>query len=1203
MKRSLLFAILFLSFISARAQLTSNYPTSNALVVQGTYTDLGSSGTVITTASTDDAVSAAQSIGFSFNYNGASYTDFIFCTNGFIKLGTTAPSTSNLFYANPQTGTPTTSGGLFNSTNVADVNFISPLCLDLIGATGVEYRVHTTGSVGSRVCTIQWKNVADKNTPIATQYATMEFQIKLYETSNIIEFIYGTATASTNNSAFKAAIAGLKGSSNAANQLISITKGSTQAWNLATFLAGNYTGNSFNFGNNVVTNRPLPTAGVTYRFIPVYPNDNAVLAIYTLGKLPKQYVTPQYIRARIKNSGTNTQSNFKVYLTVRGVNTFDDSVTITSLAPNTESTISFVGYTSFNNGLDTVRVFVIPDDNNFNNDKMNTQLVNDDVYSYADPNIPAAGGIGFTGATGQFCAKFPYSGIPNTINQVGVNFFAGGVPLQIGIWDKNATTGGPGTLLWSSAQFTSVTGLNTIPVNPAVSISDTFFVGVLQGTTNNASFAFQAEVPVRNLTFYYGALNSTVWSDFSTAGSNFRFMVEPRFQSPNDVGVTSIDYPCQIVPLGQGSLYPFSTVFNYGLLPQTNLLVSSAIYLNNIQVYSSSTTVASIASGASQQVNFPTLFSPTSAGTYVIKSWTALPGDAAGGNDTASSTLQIVDYSAITNGGLRLQFDGIDDHITVVNTPILNPGLAFTIEGWFGPGSLGAVRTLVSKDSTATTLSYNLSLNATGNVTFTVQTTAGTVTTTSSNALSVGTWYHIAATYDGVDMKIYVNGALVGSSAQTGFVVNNNSQLFIGRTGGTTPLYFSGGMEEVRIWTSPRTATEIRQGMHKSITPFSDPNLVSYLRFDEGVGSFYSADASGNCNHGTLVNMDLVNAWSTSPIPLGTPVVATQTVSGSGPVTFTNAHLNMNFSGYTGSEDYFVHMFNAAPIGTQPSASPGGITAVHPRTWIVYQYGSATYTNADATFELINNTLLPTAVNSDVKLFNRSNGSAFGWTLTQNSATALNITPPTATYSFTSATQLNQQFVIGGNNNPLPIKLISFDATANGKDAQLNWQTSSEENTEKFVIERSTDGIAFEKVGELKGKGNHYDLNNYSFIDRNVGFSNTKVQYRLRMIEFDGRVNFSNVRTVRFGAENIIISVQPNPFREKLTVTYNATTEETITINISDLQGKIISQQSMKVLPGINELTALPPANLTNGMYLLSVTGGQHSLTRKIVKE
>jgi len=1209
MKQFLLFSVFVVISLATRAQLTANYPPSNAVVSTGTYTDLGMNGSVISTANNDDALSAALPIGFSFSYNGTSYTDFIFCTNGFIKLGTTNPSTASLHYNVPATSTPTASGGMFVSTNTADVNLIAPFCLDLVGATGVEYRYHTSGSPGSRICTIQWKNVTEKASTVATQYSSMQFQLKLYETSNIIEFIYGPTTSSTNNSSFKSAIVGLKGSSTASNQIVSVTKGSTQTWNLATFLAGNYTGNSFNYGNDVgTTPRPLPVSGTTYRFIPVYPNDNAVLAIYTLGKIPKQYVSPQYIRARIKNAGTNSQSNFKVYLEIKGANSLLDSVTIASLTPAAETTITFAGYTPTNNGLDTIEVYVVSDDNNFNNSKTNTQLVNDEVYAYADPSLPAAGGIGFSGATGQFCAKFPYSGIANAINQIGVNFFAGGVPLQIGIWGQNPTNGGPGTLLWSSSQFTSVTGLNTVPVNPAVSVSDTFFVGVLQTTTTNANFAFQAEVPVRDATFFYGALNSTTWSDFAAAGSNFRFMIEPRFQSPNDVGVISIDYPCQIVPLGQGSLFPFATVFNYGLLLQSSLQVNCAIFQGGTQVYASTTTVPSVSSGASQQVNFPDLFSPTSPGLYVIKSWTDLPFDAAPGNDTAMSTLQIVDYSTITNAGIRLQFDGNDDHITVTNTPILNPGLTFTVEGWFNPAVLGSTRTLISKDSSTTAQSFNLSLNAAGNVVFAVNTQSGLATATSTTTLTTNTWYHIAASYDGTTMKIYVNGAEVGATTQTGFVVGNNGPLYIGRTGGTTPFSFSGGMEEIKIWNSARTAAQIREGMHTSITPFSDGNLVCYLRFDEGVGSHYTADASGNCNHGTLVNMDLTNTtaapvWFISTVPIGAPSVEMQTVNTSGPVNFTNAHLSMNFSGYSGSEDYYVHMFDASPQGTLPTTTPGGITDVHPRTWIIYQYGGATYTNADVTFNLINNTLLPTAVNSDVKLFSRSPASSLGWTLAQTSATSLNITPPMATYSFTSASQFNQQFVIGGNNNPLPIRLISFDADKRYSDAILHWQTSSEENTETFILERSADGETFSPLAEIKGKGSRDHFNNYQYTDELVGNMYSAVHYRLKMIDYDGRLNYSDIRTLYFDRLRGEFSVQPNPFERTLILNYTVAEPETISIVITDIQGKIVHGEQMQLTEGAHTISLTPPATHQSGIYLLSVEGKSGKLTKKVVRK
>lgn len=65
--------------------------------VAGTYTDLAATGTAIATTSTDDANSTAQAIGFTFDYNGMPFTQFVLNTNGFIKLGATPPSAANMF--------------------------------------------------------------------------------------------------------------------------------------------------------------------------------------------------------------------------------------------------------------------------------------------------------------------------------------------------------------------------------------------------------------------------------------------------------------------------------------------------------------------------------------------------------------------------------------------------------------------------------------------------------------------------------------------------------------------------------------------------------------------------------------------------------------------------------------------------------------------------------------------------------------------------------------------------------------------------------------------------------------------------------------------------------------------------------------------------------------------------------------------------
>jgi hypothetical protein len=246
--------------LAANAQ-SLGQTTAAAANVAGTYTDLGTTGTVITTANTDDANSAAQNIGFTFGYNKLTFTQFVLNTNGVIRLGSAAPSTAALYL---DTSTGSTSTDPLQSTNAADVNLIMPFNTNLVsgsGTGGAEYRMFTTGATGSRVCTIQWKNVADKaSTGNAQQFSNFSFQVKLYE-SGRVEFVYGTATAGTGAIAARDTDVGLKGSGNATGQLVLATKASTTAWSAATFRASSYQLNTFVFSNT-----PLPDAGRTYRF-------------------------------------------------------------------------------------------------------------------------------------------------------------------------------------------------------------------------------------------------------------------------------------------------------------------------------------------------------------------------------------------------------------------------------------------------------------------------------------------------------------------------------------------------------------------------------------------------------------------------------------------------------------------------------------------------------------------------------------------------------------------------------------------------------------------------------------------------------------------------------------------------------------------------------------------------------------------------
>src|SRR5262245_6526417 len=84
------------------------------------------------------------------------------------------------------------------------------------------------------------------------------------------------------------------------------------------------------------------------------------------------------------------------------------------------------------------------------------------------------------------------------------------------------------------------------------------------------------------------------------------------------------------------------------------------------------------------------------------------------------------------------------------------------------------------------------------------------------SALVVNTWTHLAATYDGAELRFYVNGVLVESHAQTGTLATSSNPLQIGGDS-LYGQYFNGRIDEVRVYNTARTEAEIQTDMNTPI--------------------------------------------------------------------------------------------------------------------------------------------------------------------------------------------------------------------------------------------------------------------------------------------------------------------------------------------------------------------------------------------------
>ena len=116
----------------------------------------------------------------------------------------------------------------------------------------------------------------------------------------------------------------------------------------------------------------------------------------------------------------------------------------------------------------------------------------------------------------------------------------------------------------------------------------------------------------------------------------------------------------------------------------------------------------------------------------------------------------------------------------------------------------------------------------------------------------------------------------------------------------------------------------------------------------------------------------------------------------------------------------------------------------------------------------------------------------------------------------------------------LPVELVSFTAKLINEDAHLHWITASEQNNLGWEIQKfSTDG-AWRGIGFVNGQVNSDVENSYSFVEESLVAGNH--YYRLKQIDIDGKVSYSNVSSVSIeGADNQPV-VYPNPAYNEITL-------------------------------------------------------------------
>jgi hypothetical protein len=211
-----------------------------------------------------------------------------------------------------------------------------------------------------------------------------------------------------------------------------------------------------------------------------------------------------------------------------------------------------------------------------------------------------------------------------------------------------------------------------------------------------------------------------------------------------------------------------------------------------------------------------------------------------------------------------LNFDGVDDRVDGSNANLPQGNAPRTFEAWINPASVSGAHTVFSYGDFVSLERAGM-LIVDGHLYW-----VGEGNDVVGNAtIPTGVWTHVAISYDGTNLSLYVNGALdVSAPLPNGPAQTTGFEWTMSNTSGdaATRESFAGQIDEVKVWSTARSAADVFADAN-NCTGTSAIGLVAYYKLDDGPNSPSASDSSATDSPGTLNNIDIATAWVADTLP------------------------------------------------------------------------------------------------------------------------------------------------------------------------------------------------------------------------------------------------------------------------------------------------------------------------------------------------
>jgi hypothetical protein len=282
--------------------------------------------------------------------------------------------------------------------------------------------------------------------------------------------------------------------------------------------------------------------------------------------------------------------------------------------------------------------------------------------------------------------------------------------------------------------------------------------------------------------------------------------------------------------------------------------------------------------------------------------------------------------------GGAFYFDGVDDNVTVLDSPSLNPANAFTLSAWVNPAVESAdFRAVFAKNYTYYLYSSASGYCGNGSVVAGFGEGATGALVCDPTPLATYSWTYLALTYDGSKLTLYRNGSAVATAAASGAVPVSTGTLQIGAS--QYGEFFTGLIDEVRVYNRALNGTAIAAA-YEQATPYNFA-ISSMGNLSVMPGSSFSNSISATLTSGIPQPV----SFSVSGLPSGatgsfsavscTPTCSTNlniTTSGATPVGTSTVTVSAFSGGFTKTTTFTLTVSSAVQSVATPTISPSGGT-------------------------------------------------------------------------------------------------------------------------------------------------------------------------------------------------------------------------------------------------------------------------------------